>query len=153
MTARVVSAVVPPTISSGRRSGPVNARRALPVPQLAPPGVRSTVYGTATIDCNGRVADGTVITALGWVRGTRLDIRESGGLVLITADRHAVFRMTRPGQVRLPATLRHWCGLTPGSRVLLAADPATGLLVVHPPAALHTMITQFHATVLGGEAP
>jgi hypothetical protein len=108
----------------------------LPVPQLAPRCVRSTVCGTATIDCNGRVAEAAVITALGWTPGTRLDIRERGGLVLITADRHAVFRMARQGQMRLPATVRHWCGLTPGTRVLLAADPATGLLVVHPPAAV-----------------
>ncbi|AXH94700.1 AbrB/MazE/SpoVT family DNA-binding domain-containing protein [Micromonospora aurantiaca] len=104
------------------------------------------------MDCNGRLADATVIPSLGWVAGTRLDIRVSGGLVLLTADSHAVFRVTRPGQVRLPATVRHWCALAPGSRVLLVAEPAAGRLVVHPPAALHTMITGFHATVLGGEA-
>lgn len=126
-------------------------------PSAASPTVRatrcpSTVCGIATVDCNGRVAEGAVITALGWAPGTRLDIRESGGLVLITADRHAVFRMTRKGQLRLPATIRHWCGLTPGSRVMLAAHPATGLLVVHPPAALHAMIIQYHTTVLGGDA-
>jgi len=125
----------------------------LPVPQLAPSGVASMLYGTAAIDRNGRVVEGTVITALGWTPGTRLDIRERGGLVLIAADPHAVFRMTQPGQLRLPAALRHWCGLTPGSRVLLAADPARGLLVVHPPAALQSMVAQFHAAVLGGEAP
>jgi hypothetical protein len=33
-----------------------------------------------------------------------------------------------------------------------AADPAEGLLVVHPPAALDAMVTQFHASVLAGEA-
>lgn len=152
MTARVVSPVVLPVISASRPSGSANARRALPVPQLAPGGGRSTVCGTATIDCNGRVAEAIVITALGWTPGTRLDIRVSGGLVLIIAERDAVFRMTRPGQVRLPATVRHWCGLIPGCRVLLVADPTTGLLVVHPPAALDTMIAQFHATVLGGDA-
>jgi hypothetical protein len=54
--------------------------------------------------------------------------------------------------VRLPATVRHWCGLSPGSRVLLAADPAAGRLVVHPPAALDAMIGQFHARVPGGES-
>ncbi|SCL25665.1 hypothetical protein GA0070624_5599 [Micromonospora rhizosphaerae] len=106
----------------------------------------------AAIDCNGRLADGTVIPSLGWVAGTHLDIRVSGGLVLLTADPHAVFRVTRPGQVRLPATVRHWCGLVPGTRVLLVADAAAGLLVVHPPAALHAMITAFHTAVLGGEA-
>jgi hypothetical protein len=110
------------------------------------------VYGLATIDCNGRVAETAVINALGWVPGTRLDIRETGGLVLVIASRHGAFSLAGQGYLRLPATVRHWCGLVPGDRVLLAAEPGQGRLVVHPPAALDAMITQFHASVLGGEA-
>ncbi len=113
---------------------------------------RSTVYGFAAIDCNGRVAENTVIRALGWAPGTRLDIREGSGLVLVRADRQGVFSMTRQGHLRLPAAVRHWCGLVPGDRVLLVADPSDGLLVVHPPAALDAMVSQFHASVLGGDA-
>jgi len=124
----------------------------LPVPRLAALRDRSMVYGTAAVDCNGRVAEATVIGALGWAPGTRLNICESGGLVLVTADRQGVFAMTSQGHLRLPATVRHWCGLAAGDRVLLAADPAQGLLVVHPPAALDVMIVQFHAGVLGGDA-
>ncbi|GGM67957.1 hypothetical protein GCM10011608_61480 [Micromonospora sonchi] len=46
--------------------------------------------------------------------------------------------------------VRQWCGLTAGDRVLLAASPADGLLVVHPPAALDAMVVAVHADVLGG---
>jgi len=123
----------------------------LPVARLASSRVRSTVYGLATIDCNGRVAETTVINALGWVPGTRLDIRESAGLVLVAASPQGVFSTTGQGHLRLPATVRHWCGLVAGDRVLLAAEPAQARLVVHPPTALDDMISQFHATVLGGE--
>lgn len=153
MTALVVSPVVPPPVADARQGGQANGRRALPVAQLAPPASdRSPVCGMAAIDCNGRITEATVIPVLGWAPGTRVDIRVRAGLVLVTADPHAVFRVTQPGQVRLPATVRHWYGLAPGSRVLLVADPAAGRLVVHPPAALHTMITEFHAGLLGGEA-
>ncbi|MFC0526055.1 AbrB/MazE/SpoVT family DNA-binding domain-containing protein [Phytohabitans kaempferiae] len=152
MTALVVSPVVPPAVADARQAGQVNGRRALPVAQLAPVAGRSPVCGMAAIDCNGRITESTVIPALGWAPGTCVDIRVCGGLVLVTADPHAVFRVTQPGQVRLPAAVRQWYGLTSGSRVLLVADPAAGRLVVHPPAALHTMITEFHAAVLGGEA-
>jgi hypothetical protein len=107
----------------------------------------------AAIDCNGRLADGTVIPSLEWAVDTRLDIRVRAGLVVVTADPQAVFRVTQAGQVRLPATVRHWCTVTAGGRVLLVADPAAGRLVVHPPAALDAMIGQYHAAVLGGEAP
>lgn len=151
VTARVVSPLVPPAVTGSRQIGSAHQRRVLPVAHLAPEGGPSPVCGMAAIDCNGRLADAIVIPSLGWVAGTRLDIRVSGGLVLLAADPHAVFRVTRPGQVRLPATVRHWCGLVPGTRVLLVAD--AGRLIVHPPAVLHAMITQFHATVFGGEAP
>jgi hypothetical protein len=86
------------------------------------------VYRTAAIDCNGRVAEATVVGALGWVPGTRLDIRENGGPVLVTAERRGVFRMTGQGHSRRPAVARHWCGLRAGDRVLLAADVARGCL-------------------------
>jgi bifunctional DNA-binding transcriptional regulator/antitoxin component of YhaV-PrlF toxin-antitoxin module len=72
--------------------------------------------------------------------------------VLIAADRHAVFRMARAGHVPIPAGVRDWCGLATGDRVLLAADLAAGLLVVHPPAALTAMTSEYLAAALGGEA-
>jgi hypothetical protein len=124
----------------------------LPVPRLVEARACATVYGLATIDCHGRIADRAVVGALGWAPGTRLGIRECGGLVLVTADREGVFSVTGQGHVRLPATVRRWCGLVTGDRVLLAADPARGVLVVHPPAALDAMIGQVHATVLAGDA-
>jgi hypothetical protein len=51
----------------------------------------------------------------------------------------------------LPAPVRRRCGLHPGNRVLLAADPEHGVLVVHPLSALDTMITAYHTALLGGD--
>jgi hypothetical protein len=95
----------------------------------------------AAVDCRGRVADHAVLAALGWVAGTRLEIRETGGLLLVRAHPHGVFAVTGQGHLRLPAAVRRRCSLLPGDRVLLAADPAAGLLAVHPPAALDAMVT------------
>src|SRR5438105_512226 len=144
LCASVVSPVVVPPVappersdrSNGHPSAGAKGRRALPLPRLADTRACSTAYGLATIDCHGRIADNMVIRALGWAPGTRLDIHENGGLGLVLADRQGVFSVTGQGHVRLPATVRHWCGLVPGDRVLLAGDPAQGLLVVHPPVAL-----------------
>ncbi|MGC9670899.1 hypothetical protein ACNTMW_30680 [Planosporangium sp. 12N6] len=55
-------------------------------------------------------------------------------MVFVTADRQGVFGLTGQGHLRLPVTARRWCGPAAGDRVLLAADPADGLLVVYPPA-------------------
>jgi hypothetical protein len=152
VTAGVVAAVIPPSVHASPKDEPINGRRALPVAQLAPGSRPLVIYGMAAIDRDGRLTEAVVIPVLGWRPGTRVDIRVCGGLVLVTADPHAAFRVTRPGQVRLPATVRHWCGLTAGSRVLLVADPAVGRLVVHPPAAIDAMISGSHAVALGGEA-
>ena len=71
---------------------------------------------------------------------------------MISANRRGVFSVTGQGHLRLPATVRRRCGLAAGDRVLLAAEPAEGLVVVYPPAALDTMIARYHALVLGGES-
>lgn len=113
--------------------------------------VRSTVYGLAALDCRGRIADRGVLRALGWRGGTQLDIREQGGLLLVTGSPQGVFSMTGQGHLRLPATVRRWCGLGTGDRVLLVAQPADGVLVVHPPAALDAMVAWLHAAVLDGD--
>ena len=66
--------------------------RAMPLSRLAPLRARETVYGLATVDHRGRIADLPLVRALGWEPGTRLDIRERGQLVLVSASRHGVFR-------------------------------------------------------------
>ncbi|HWM02736.1 MAG TPA: hypothetical protein VNP92_10420 [Actinophytocola sp.] len=43
--------------------------------------------------------------------------------------------------MRIPAGLRHRCGLATGDRVLLAADPTHSHLTIYPPAALDKALT------------
>jgi hypothetical protein len=113
MTSLVVAPVVPPALPTdqpvrpgGHAAAGAGARRVLPLAPLATIRDRSTVYGLAAVDGRGRVADHHVMTALGWVAGTRLDIRESGGLILVRASRQGVFSVTSQGHLRLPATVR-----------------------------------------------
>jgi hypothetical protein len=155
MTIAAASPVVPTLALPQRATGESLSRRAsrhpMPLARLASLRTRQTVYGLATIDHRGRVADLAVLRALRWCPGTRLDIREAGRLVLVTASRDGVFRVTRQGYLHLPAAVRRWCGLGTADRVLLAAEPGDGLLVVYPPAALDAMVGEFHATALRGE--
>jgi hypothetical protein len=109
------------------------------------------VYGLAAMDCRGRLADRAVLAALGWVAGTRLDFRQTAGLLLVSTHPHGVFEVTGQGHLRLPAAVRRCCGLTAGDRVLLAADPTRGLLVVHPPAALDAMVADCQTRLADGD--
>lgn len=117
---------------------------------MVAPRASGVVYGMAAVDCRGRVADRTVLGALCWAPGARLDIREAGGLVLVRRDDHGVFSVTKQGHLRLPATVRRGCGVVPGDRVLLAADPRRELIIIYPPVALDDLLAQRHDEVVGG---
>ncbi|MCI2422690.1 AbrB/MazE/SpoVT family DNA-binding domain-containing protein [Saccharopolyspora sp. K220] len=121
------------------------------MPAIPEPRSRDAVYGLAAVDSRGRVADHAVLRALGWTPGTRLAIRETHHLLIIQTDSHGVFRVTKQGHLRLPAPVRHCCDLRPGDRVLLTAEPARGVLVVHPPAVLDDMVADCHSRLLGGD--
>jgi hypothetical protein len=152
VTSNVVAPVIPSTAGHHRGGSPA-ADRLLPVPELTAPRAGAAVYGLAVVDCHGRVADRSLLRALGWDAQTRLDIREQGGLLLVLANPQGVFSLTRQGHLRLPIAARRWCGMEAGDRVFLVADPDEGRLVVHPPAALDAMVAWLHATALGGDQP
>lgn len=137
--------------ATGPGSRPPATRRGLPLPCVPTPRTHTAVYGLAAVDCRGRIAEHAVVHALGWAPGTRLDIHETRGLLLIRTDGCGVFSVTKQGHLRLPAPVRHYCGLVPGDRVLLVAEPERDLLIVHPPAALDDLPSARHAGLLDGE--
>jgi len=102
---------------------------ARPVPVPAAP--QDVVYGIGRVDASGRIADRTVTSALGWSGGDRLTLTADAGVV--TARREPGGMVTLPARayIAIPAALRRRCGLRPGDRVLLAAVPGEGTLVIY----------------------
>ncbi|RAS69734.1 hypothetical protein C8D87_10133 [Lentzea atacamensis] len=94
----------------------------------------------ATVDHRGRIADRHVTAALDWVAGTRLNIREHDGLLVVTADPHGVFKPTKEGYLRLPADARRAAGLSSGDRVLLVARLDHQTVTAFPPVALDHLV-------------
>jgi hypothetical protein len=133
----------------GRPAG--SRMRPPPLPPLPAPRTSAVVYGMAAVDCHGRVADRAVLAALGWAAGCRLDFQQVQRLLVIRAHSCGVFQVNRQGHLRLPAHVRHCCGVRTGDRVLLAADPEHGVLVVHPPAALDELVAGCHGRLSAGE--
>jgi hypothetical protein len=149
----VVSPVLPPAKLGGQPdTGSTPTSRTLPIPSLPAPRSRSTLYGLSTVDCRGRIADRTVIDALGWRPGNRLDIGERFGAITIAADPDGLFGLTTQGHLRLPVAVRRWHRLSAGVRVLLAAEPLAGLLMVYPPIALDRLLPRLEESTWGGEA-
>jgi hypothetical protein len=140
MTAAGVIApvVLPPGAdqSTSRPGAASLAREPLPLPCLPPQRTSAVVYGASAVDDRGRVADRVVLRALGWAAGHRLDIREATGSLTVVPDPTGTHQVTGQGHLRIPAEMRHRCGLRTGDRVLLAADPDRSYLAIYPPAAL-----------------
>ncbi|MFB9323087.1 AbrB/MazE/SpoVT family DNA-binding domain-containing protein [Cryptosporangium minutisporangium] len=109
------------------------------------------MYCLTALDDSGRIRDRSLLAALGWAPGTPVEVCEREGLIVVARGPAGVFRVTGQGFVVLPAAVRHWCGLRPGDRVLVVADPGAGWMVVHPPAALEAMVSAVHTAVWGGE--
>jgi hypothetical protein len=83
VTASSVPPVIPKVVpGAGTSAGAVGrGRRPLPIPSLdaAPSTVTDILYTFSTVDKSGRVADRSIIRAVGWPAGTPLDIREPTG--------------------------------------------------------------------------
>ena len=146
MSAAIISPVIPPLLprDSDRVAGVPGvvsmARRSLPLPSLIMRRTTGIVYGLAAVDDRGRLAARMIMQALGWSAGLGLDISETDGRLVICPREHGAFHVTGQGHLRIPAALRHRCGLIPGDRVLLAADPLRRQLVAYPPGALDALI-------------
>lgn len=157
MTTSVVPPLVPRS-SPGRHAGtgPLGRARApLPVPSLDSRSQRAVeiMYVVSAVDKSGRMADRHVIRAMGWAPGTRLSIRERAGTLAVSPAPDGVHRIDDRGYLLLPLAVRRWCHLTTGDRLLLAADPAAGVLVGHCFAVLDRLLADVHTALAGGEAP
>ena len=156
MTAAGVIAPVVPPQDAGRRAGRAGAvslaRQPLPLPELPRQRTSNVVYGASAIDDRGRVADRVVLRALGWSAGHRLAIREMAGALTVVPEPAGSHQVTGRGFLRIPAALRHRCGLTTGDRVLLAADPARSHLAIYSPLALDNALAAAAPIRSGGES-
>lgn len=156
MAERVIATFVPPRLPVSPRPASGAASRAagtsLPVAELPPlPRAGSLCYGMGRVDSSGRVLDRSLVDALGWDRGDRLQLTLVAGSVVAHRHPAGVFTLTSQRYLVLPAPVRKRCGFTTGERVLLAADPQYGVVVIHPLSALDTMITAYHASRQDGE--
>jgi hypothetical protein len=107
-------------------------------------------YGMARVDAGGVVSHRATVTALGWQPGDRLHVASIGGSVVVHRHPNGPFSMPNGPYLQLPAAIRKRSGARAGEQVLIAADPNHDVLVVHPLAALDSMITAYPASLVQG---
>jgi hypothetical protein len=81
------------------------------MPSLASGSKRAAdiVYALSAVDKSGRVADRTVVRAMGWAPGTRVSIRECGGTIVVAPAVDGVHRINDRGHLPLPLPVRRGC--------------------------------------------
>ncbi|WP_337821897.1 hypothetical protein [Amycolatopsis sp. A1MSW2902] len=94
----------------------------------------------AVIDAGGRLQDLGAVAALGWRPGDRLLITLVKTSAVIRRRSDGAFVMPRKPYVGLPTAVRRACRTVLGSRLLLVAGPSQDVLVVHPEAAVQSML-------------
>lgn len=152
----VRAGLIPPLLPhGGTRAGSPGVvalvRGPLPLPSLISRRTSTVVYGLSALDDRGRLADRVVMRALGWSAGLRLDIGEKAGILTVLTAPDGAYQVTNQGHLRLPAPLRHKCGLQAGDRVLLATDPERSRLTIYPPAALDNFLPPQSTDTASGE--
>lgn len=122
------------------------------MPPIAAPRKRSWIYAVVSLDDRGRIAARALLQRLAWVPGTTVTVREVSDLVVVAADPSGPATVSPQGHLRLPARLRHRCGLVAGTQLLLVADATVGRMLIHPQVAVDVMVAARYAEVFGGEA-
>lgn len=157
MTTRTATTTVPAPqmrATSNEITSRQNIRPALPVsamPAANGQKANSGICGLAKIDHRGRVTDAAVERALGWPPGTRLNIQETNGVIVVSVDDRGVFTMSNQGHVCLPLPVRRWCGFDAGDQVLLAVGQPADRLFVYPSTTLDELLGEHHRALFGGE--
>ncbi|MDP9792926.1 hypothetical protein J2S43_001438 [Catenuloplanes nepalensis] len=109
-------------------------------------------YAMTTLDSAGRLADRSPLIALGWLPGTRLKISVHHHVLIVEADSAGTAAVTARCRLQLPASVRHRCRLSSGDRVLTAAWPDHGLLVLYPKPTLDALLLEYHGRHAAEEA-
>ncbi|GAA2778985.1 hypothetical protein GCM10010452_03180 [Crossiella cryophila] len=64
--------------------------------------------------------------------------------VIVVTGRRGPHTLNRQGRLRLPASIRHQCGLATGDRLLAVALPGHDFLAIYTPTAVGSMLLACH---------
>jgi bifunctional DNA-binding transcriptional regulator/antitoxin component of YhaV-PrlF toxin-antitoxin module len=115
------------------------------LPILVPPdatrgaGIRCVV---TPVDRDGRLADRSVLTFMGWSAGQAVELAIEPGPIVVARTGRTV-RINPRGHLRLPLTVRRRCRIAAGDRVLAAANRRRVELLVIPMATVDDMVVLY----------
>lgn len=103
------------------------------------------LYGIGRVDTSGRVANGDIVEALHWQPGDKLEMILTQGTIVLRLSPDGLFCVPRRPRIIIPARARQHCAIRPGDRVLLAAAPDYGIVIVYPLPIVDEMVARHHS--------
>jgi hypothetical protein len=145
---QLIGALVPPAT---RRSAPPVplGLPALPRLRLPADAFDSFLLDVARVDASGRFCSRTLLAALAWTPGHRVDLRVGADVVLIGSSTQGRQTVGRRNELTLPVSARTLAGLDTQARVVLVAVPTRGLLIVHPPPLIARLLAEHYTAQPG----
>jgi hypothetical protein len=142
-----------PMTSLPRRSGGARVGGLPVTPLVVHPPETDTHYVVTAVDARGRLADASPVRQLAWAPGTAIALHVvRGQVVVVSRGASGGHAITRQGHLRLPAAVRHACRVRVGARVLIAAHPETGMLVVFTTRLLDGVLRACYEDLIGGRS-
>ncbi|WP_405132910.1 hypothetical protein [Nocardia sp. NBC_01388] len=110
------------------------------------------IFGSVLVNYAGRIAERSVLSALGWEAGTPIDIEPAlPDVLLVTSSPDSAYAIARNGQLPIPAPIRRAARLRIGHRVLLAAHPDQHRLIIVCQNAFDILIADIRTRIDGGD--
>ncbi|KZM75466.1 hypothetical protein AWN90_18980 [Nocardia terpenica] len=101
-------------------------------------------YSVAVICCHGQVGDRAAVKRLGWLPEQPISLTVAGRTAVAFEHSDGGFRVDHDGHLRLPAVIRHRCGIEPGDRLLIAASVPGRLLLIYPLVVIDQALSTLH---------
>ncbi|WP_204010274.1 hypothetical protein [Virgisporangium aurantiacum] len=141
---QLIGALVPPAT---RRSAPPVPLSVPALPGLSLPadaGSNLFLIDVARLDASGRFCSHSLLAALAWPPGHRVEVRVGVDAVVFGSSAAGRQAVGSRGELTLPVSARMLAGLDAQARVALFAVPREGLLIVHPPALIAHLLAEHY---------
>jgi hypothetical protein len=145
---QLVGALVPP---STRRCAPPIPLEVPALPHLSSPadiGSGPFLLDVARLDASGRFCSRSLLPALAWTPGHRIDLRVGADAVVIGSCAAGGQQVGSRGELTLPNSARMLAGLDAQPRVVLVAVPTKDLLIAHPPVLIARLLAEHYGQPL-----
>jgi hypothetical protein len=111
-----------------------------------PPNASSEPFllDVARLDASGRFCSRSLLAALAWTPGHRVDLRVGADAVVIGSCPDGRQAVGSRGELTLPVSVRMLAGLDAQARVVLIAVPTRDLLIVHSPALIAHLLVEHY---------